>query len=105
MLMDTVGITTSINNLSAVKGSINVYPNPSSGIFTMTFSHPELVSGSQNRIEIYNILGEKVYNATLKQVQGDNNINLTSQPDGVYLYRTISENGNLIGEGKLVVEK
>jgi len=50
----------SINELTETKGSIYIYPNPSNGIFTIAFSHPELASGSQI-IEVYNVLGEQVY--------------------------------------------
>jgi hypothetical protein len=94
--------------------NIVVYPNPNNGIFTVAFGHPELVSGSQTIIEIYNVLGQKVTIETLKpvrtvqpggQVLGDNLINLSNQPSGIYLYRVIEENGNLLGEGKIVVQK
>ena len=97
-------VTAGINNLIASNGIIKVYPNPSNGVFNFVLSHPELVSGSQT-IEIYNVLGAKIYNETLKQVQGDNTINLSNQPNGIYLYRVLNENGGLIGEGKLIVQK
>src|SRR6185312_361616 len=99
--MITIKSTASINNLSTEGGAITVYPNPSNGIFTLSLSHPELVSGTQT-IEIYNVLGERVYNAMLKQVQHDFEIDLSSQPNGVYFYRVIANTGELIGEGKLV---
>jgi trimeric autotransporter adhesin len=83
--------------------SITLYPNPSTGIFTISFA------GAQNFVpatmEIYNVLGEKVTVATLKQVHGDHEINISSQPTGVYLYRIITEDGSLVGEGKMVVQK
>jgi len=31
-------------------------------------------------------------------------INMPSQPSWVYFYRVIAENGDLIGDGKLIVE-
>ncbi|HTA26379.1 MAG TPA: T9SS type A sorting domain-containing protein, partial [Bacteroidia bacterium] len=68
-------------------------------------SHAELVSASQAIVEVYNILGEKVTVATLKQVQGDNLIDLTDQPNGIYLYRVIKEDGSLVGSGKLIIQK
>ena len=100
---DTLISSTSVTNYKAITGSVNVYPNPNNGIFTLS-CHAELVSASQT-IEVYNILGEKIYNATLKQVQGDNSINISNQPNGVYLYRVIANSGELIGEGKLVIQK
>ena len=56
-------------------------------------------------VEIYNILGEKVYDATLNQVQGDNTIDINSQSNGIYLYRVLKQDGGLIGSGKLVIQK
>jgi len=93
-----------IDEVTATSGKINVYPNPSNGVFTVALSHPELVSGSQT-IEVYNVLGEQVYNGMLKQVQHDYQIDLSSQPNGIYLYRVIANSGELIGEGKLVIQK
>ncbi len=102
-----------INDLANNNESVNIYPNPNNGIFTISLSHASLASASRLIIEVYNVLGEKVIVATLKpmkqvqggQVQGNNLINLTGQPSGVYFYRVLQENGNLIGSGKVVVEK
>jgi hypothetical protein len=70
----------------------------------ISFSHPELVSGSQI-IEVYNVLGEKIYGGMLKQVQHDNTIDISNQPNGMYLYRVLNNDGSLVGEGKVVVQK
>jgi hypothetical protein len=83
---------------------VNTFPNPSNGLFTVALRYAELVSASQTII-IYNVLGQPVYSATLKQVQGDNLIDISSQPSGIYFYREITEDGNLLGEGKVVIEK
>lgn len=96
-------VSTSTSEISSAKGAINIYPNPSNGIFTVS-CRAEHVSISQT-IDVYNMLGEKVYNAPLNQVQGDNIINISNQPNGIYLYRVITENGNLIREGKLIIQK
>lgn len=97
--------TTSINKLTATSGRISLYPNPSNGIFNITLSHAELVAASQTTVEIYNVMGQKVNVGKLKQVEGDNLINISNQPNGVYLYRLITQTGNLIGEGKLIIQK
>jgi len=81
---------------------LTVYPNPSSGMFTFQIKNYEL--GVRN-LEVYNMMGQKVYNGTLNQAQGDNTINLGNKPNGIYLYRITETNGNLVGEGKLVVER
>jgi len=36
---------------------------------------------------------------------GDNSIDLSSEPDGLYLYRVITQDGGLVGEGKLIIQK
>jgi hypothetical protein len=55
-------------------------------------------------VEVYDILGEKVYSQFNNQ-QTTFNIDLSNQPNGVYFYRVISEDGNLFGEGKLIIQK
>ena len=74
-----------------------IYPNPSSGLFTI--QSPEKIS----QIEILNVLGEKVYSAS-------NNLHLTTckidmgkQPKGVYFYKALLADG-LICTGKLIIE-
>jgi len=95
---------------------LSVYPNPTNGIFNVTFGHSELVSESQTKLDIYTVLGEKALTETLapplklqairgRSAQGGNLINLTGQPNGVYLYRVVSQHGELIGEGKVLIQK
>jgi hypothetical protein len=69
--------------------------------------HSERSEESLPNIEIYNVLGEKVYSTNLPQTPKGalSDIDLSEQPNGVYFYRILSENGVLVGEGKLVVEK
>jgi hypothetical protein len=44
---------------------LSVYPNPTNGIFNVTFGHSELVSESQTKLDIYTVLGEKALTETL----------------------------------------
>lgn len=97
-------IITGINQVNPVLTNFKIYPNPSDGIFTITSNSLQPMSGLQ-KIEIFNVLGEQVLTEPLCSAQVDNSINLSAQPDGVYLYRIITENGSLVGEGKLVVQK
>lgn len=46
-----------------------------------------------------------VYSANISQGQTTNGINISSQPNGLYLYRVLTETGKLVGEGKVVVNK
>jgi hypothetical protein len=82
-----------------------IYPNPSNGAFTLSLNHSEFVSGTQSIVKIYNIMGEKIYYGMLKQIQNDYVIDISTQPDGIYLYQIISKSGVLIEEGKLIIQK
>ena len=99
-----------VNKLTAVTGKINVYPNPCNGIFTIQLSaasaHADESFG-QGRwsVEVYNVLGTQVY-SRYQIIQSSNyQIDLSSQPAGIYFYRITAENGSLLGEGKVVIEK
>jgi uncharacterized repeat protein (TIGR03803 family) len=89
-----------IQNITANSSNISVYPNPSNGIFTLQSS---VVSG-QSSVDIYNVLGQQVYSkqAVIRNSQFVIELN---QPSGVYLYRVIANSGEVIGEGKLVIQK
>ena len=93
-----------VHNIQQEKITFTVYPNPSIGIFTMQSSvvngHPDSYRES---IEVYNVLGEKVYSQF--NIQNPTfSIDLIGQPSGVYFYRVVGENGELIGDGKLVLQ-
>jgi uncharacterized repeat protein (TIGR03803 family) len=90
-----------VDNMSSTGSAIKVYPNPSNGVFTLQSS----VVSRQLIVEVYNILGEKVYSDSYQPIANGYQLSLSSQPNGIYLYRIISENGNLVGEGKLVIQR
>ncbi|MGP8214629.1 MAG: T9SS type A sorting domain-containing protein [Bacteroidia bacterium] len=87
----------SINELSN-KYSIKAFPNPNNGLFTIQSNTAPVNS----IVEIYNILGQNIYQNKLNTNTLE--INLSNQPAGMYLYRVISETGECIGSGKLVIE-
>jgi len=94
-------INTGVPKISAISNNVTVYPNPNSGKFTMQSS----VVGGQLSVEIYNILGEAIYSNYQITKISNYQIDLSSQPSGIYLYRVVEENGSLIGEGKIVITK
>lgn len=96
-------VQNSVNNISD-DGNCKIFPNPSSGSFTLSLSN---ITENCN-VEIYNVLGERVLKETLlptSRGQDDKVMDLSNQPNGIYLYRVITENGELVGEGKVVVQK
>jgi hypothetical protein len=93
--------TTAIENIKSSLNEVKLYPNPNDGSFTLA-----VVNCSQRcNVEIFNILGEEVFTGALSSAQGNNGINISSQPSGVYFYRVLTDTGSLIGEGKVIVQK
>lgn len=84
---DTVGITEP-QTLQA-----KLYPNPTTGTLTV-----ELPNGQSGNLELYNLLGQSVFNAT---INGTATLQM-DLPKGVYIYR-IAQDG-LEKMGRLVVE-
>ncbi len=99
-LVDTA-IHTGVNSINVPQGSVKVYPNPGRGVFTLQINN--YGAEAKNVIEIYDVLGEKVYAGSVNSTTTE--INLSNQPNGIYLYRVLTLEGSLIGEGKLVVER
>jgi len=97
--MDTNAIA-GVDNVTVNKGKISVYPNPSNGVFTLSLSN---VTENCN-VEIYDVLGEKIY-SQLIIANSQLTINLSNQPNGIYLYRVIGGTGDLVGEGKVLIQR
>jgi F0F1-type ATP synthase assembly protein I len=96
---DSMKITsiTGINQLTVNNGQWTVYPNPASGQFTIK------LNGNQNgyTAEIYNELGEEVYQSVL--TNSLTTINLSSRADGLYFIYFKSEKD--IGVAKVLIIK
>jgi sugar lactone lactonase YvrE len=95
-------IVAGLNEVQSVSNSVSVYPNPSKGVYAFEVKSEELKVKSI--IEVYNVLGQQVYSNSLVIPDSSFQIDLTAQPNGVYLYRVISETGTVMGEGKLIKE-
>jgi hypothetical protein len=50
------------------------------------------------------MLGEKVY-SQFNIRNPTFNIDVSSQPNGIYLYRVLTTDKSLVGEGKLIIQK
>ncbi|HTB07330.1 MAG TPA: GH25 family lysozyme [Bacteroidia bacterium] len=102
--LDNINITD--NTITGVKNvvssnDVKVYPNPNKGSFTI-----KIINGLQvlanGQIEVYDILGQKVYQALVNS--GITQVTLNARP-GMYFYRiTTSEGSALISEGKLIIQ-
>jgi hypothetical protein len=74
---------------------MTLYPNPNSGEFSIKGLKPGML------IELYNGIGQKVSSS----VAGDEDtmqFNISTQPNGIYLVRIMSQDGTFIVEKKVV---
>jgi len=78
---------------------MNVYPNPNNGSFIIE----SIISDPNKVLVIDNIMGQNVLKQELKVSR--NAINLTTQPNGMYIYKVVSANNDLIEYGKIIIEK
>ena len=69
---------------SLTKGSIDIYPNPSSGLININY---ELVVPAKVDISVYNLLGAVVYKQSENKMTGASNdkMDLSSLSEGMYL--------------------
>lgn len=97
-----IGNTTGLENITTDQGQVTVYPNPSAGVFTM------YLSGSRSQkavVETYNVYGQKIYTEELQQAKTSYKINLDNQPSGIYFIRVLTDNGTLLGEDKIIIDR
>lgn len=88
-----------ISPIQASTSSLTLFPNPNNGAFTIQSS----VASGKSSVEIYNVLGEKVYSQC--NIQNPTfNIDLSSPQSGIYLYRILSESGTVVGSGKFMIQ-
>ncbi len=91
---------TGITPIAIPSENVILYPNPNNGQFAIQL--PYLITHAS--VEVYNVLGEKIYskidiqNSILK-------IDLSYQPNGIYFYRVLKEDGSFVGSGKLIIQK
>lgn len=89
-------------NSDTGSSTIELYPNPTSGIFTIKGL------STNSSIEIYTILGQTLKyineNAILPPSSGGitMQINISNQPNGIYLVRIINNDGTYIFEKKVI---
>jgi len=90
----TLGVT-GILDLNVSFNSLNVFPNPSTGVFTMGGLEKE------NTIEIYDVVGKLVYQTISKDSSVA--IDLKGQEHGVYFYKVVNPLTKATLTGKMLV--
>ena len=88
--LGTVGIPESETN----KNMLNIYPNPSSGIFKV-----ETGAVKNGTLKVINLLGKEVLQQTL-----NNEIDLSEAPKGIYFVRFMANDGSVINDRKIIVQ-
>ena len=76
---------------------INLNPNPNSGEFSVSLSEPV----DKGFLEIYNLIGEKIYSLDIREINLKINVNISS---GIYFY-FLRDEKFILSQGKLVIEK
>ena len=72
---------------SSPTSDFRVYPNPTTGAFTLEFNN-ETETGKSN-VEIFSMRGEKVYDTELSG-NGKHELSISDKPVGIYVIRIIS---------------
>lgn len=75
-------VKNSYNN-TAISSNFNVYPNPNKGKFFIKLKEPK----SKIQVDIYNVWGQKIYEPSTLLPLPTNEINFSSQPEGVYFIK------------------
>jgi hypothetical protein len=75
---------------------ITVYPNPSQGVFTF-----EAIDVEQTLATVWNVNGKVVFKAELT----NGSINLSNQPDGLYVLQLTTSEGKLLSTQKISIVK
>jgi hypothetical protein len=86
-------IINSVPVTSPSEQTFSIYPNPTNGICTIQSNSQRLSSNS--RIEIYNVVGEKIYSSN-PFFFTNSQIDLSKQPDGIYFVNLKTEERNEI---------
>ena len=97
----TITVDPCNTSVSDILSSLDVYPNPSSGVVNIKFNTYDL---SAVEISIFNVLGEEMIYSSNEMLNGEfaTTIDLSSQSKGVYLLKIKTDRG--IINRKLVIE-
>ncbi len=102
-----------LNGISGINeinldNSFEIYPNPTNGMFTIQANLPTGQAGSHqllanSQIEIYNVMGEKVYSNSQLPQSTQLTINLSAQAVGIYFLQLTTQQG--IARKKIVISR
>ncbi len=91
----TVKLTTGTNSPDN-SSSVNIYPDPNSGYFTITG-----ISQGQV-IELYNYLGQKMETQSVSSLQSAIHFDISARPSGIYLVKILGKDGTILTLKKIM---
>jgi predicted secreted protein len=98
----TYCLTTVIDEINKKEdNSIQLYPNPTSGTFTLIYNSSSIIYNSN--ITIFDVTGRKVYTQSIINPQSTI-INISDLSTGIYYWEMMSNQG-IEGTGKIVLIK
>lgn len=90
-----------VNNITADNGDVKLYPNPNNGTFTIDSRNLKKAS----TLSVYNAMGQAIYSSQLSANSSASAVDMSNAPAGVYFYRVVTQNGDLVNQGKIVIQK
>lgn len=93
------GAPVGIEQIVNTNNSIKVYPNPSSGIFSVNTSEYTI-----SKLKVINLLGQEVWKQTNSLTKGEvATVNLSSENNGIYFIHLETDSGRKLVE-KIVIK-
>src|SRR5581483_9306786 len=96
----------SVNELNVNNCGVQLFPNPNNGAFTLQVNSEKLKVNSV--VEVYNVLGEKIYTAPLPAPEKETSTSAISikgqAQNGIYFYRIISSDNKELYSGKFIIQ-
>jgi hypothetical protein len=93
----TIVGATGLNKIKPIQSSATIFPNPGNGLFSIVLEN----TFGANEVEIFNTIGENIYNSKINSNQAE--IDLSSIAKGVYFYNVTNEKG-IVGQGKFIIK-
>lgn len=96
-----VDSTTGVNEAYQL-AKVNVFPNPSSGSFTVSLSGVSLAESGTVTLQMFDVLGKAVSNTAINSERTLVTLNL---PSGIYAYQLTDNQGRMVSRGKQVIQR
>jgi len=93
-------VSSSVDPVKFTSGDIVAFPNPSYGDVRFEFKN---MPSDKYRVELYDILGRKMWSETSRRGQKVLDADLTAMRRGTYLYRVFDSKGKKLTTKRLMI--